>query len=444
MLHKNEQRTALAPTHEAAHEAPREQDSLHCVTDVSAARALSRPLINRSYLGRTACACALAGMLVFAGLPATSANAVTSEELYAEADSIMQRIDALQTDLNQANADYETALAAHDEAQDAMVDAENRIQESEERIDELQEQLSQRASDMYKNGDTTFIDVLLGCSSFTELLTAWDSFDRIAQQNASMVEETQTAKAEAEQARKDYEAERDRASQEMAAAEELATQIEATQASLQQEVDRISAEAAELQAQEEAAAEEARRAAEAAEAARQQAEQQAQQMAQQNASAGSGSSGNAAATTPSAESSGGSSAGSSTSTSSGAFAHPCPSATVSSNFGYRTFDNSFHKGVDFAAAEGTPYYAAESGTVIIAGFSESAGNWIVISHGNGLITKYMHSSAIFVSAGQQVTRGQHIGNVGNTGQSFGAHLHFQVEVNAASWSGTAVDPFQYL
>ena len=56
----------------------------------------------------------------------------------------------------------------------------------------------------------------------------------------------------------------------------------------------------------------------------------------------------------------------------------------------------------------------------------------------------MHSSAIFVSAGQQVTRGQHIGNVGNTGQSFGAHLHFQVEVNAASWSGTAVDPFQYL
>ena len=215
----------------------------------------------------------------------------------------------------------------------------------------------------------------------------------------------QTAKAEAEQARKDYEAERDRASQEMAAAEELATQIEATQASLQQEVDRISAEAAELQAQEEAAAEEARRAAEAAEAARQQAEQQAQQMAQQNASAGSGSSGNAAATTPSAESSGGSSAGSSTSTSLGAFTHPCPSATVSSNFGYRTFDNSFHKGVDFAAAEGTPYYAAESGTVIIAGFSESAGNWIVISHGNGLITKYMHSSAIFVSAGQQVTRG---------------------------------------
>ena len=97
MLHKNEQRTALAPTHEAAHEAPREQDSLHRVTDVSAARALSRPPINRSYLGRTACACALAGMLVFAGLPATSANAVTSEELYAEADSIMQRIDALPT-----------------------------------------------------------------------------------------------------------------------------------------------------------------------------------------------------------------------------------------------------------------------------------------------------------------------------------------------------------
>ncbi len=396
-------------------------------TDNVFARALGR----RPAL-RGAGACLLAGALALSGLPARSADAVTSEELYAEADAVMQRIDALQTDLNQANADYETALSERDEAEVAMADAEERIEESQARIEELQGLLSQRASDMYKNGDSTFLDVMLGCTSFTEFLTAWDSFDRIAQQNASMVEETQAAKAASEQARQDYEAERDRADREMSEAEELAAQIESTQESLRQEVDRISAEAAELQAQEEAAAEEARRAAEAAEAARQQAQQQAQQLAQQNAAA------------PSAGGTSDGAAGGSTATSSGAFTHPCPTASVSSTFGYRSFDSSFHKGVDFAAAEGTPYYAAESGTVIIAGYSASAGNWIVISHGNGLITKYMHSSAIFVSAGQQVSRGQHIGNVGNTGQSFGAHLHFQVEVNAASWSGTAVDPFSYL
>lgn len=123
----------------------------------------------------------------------------------------------------------------------------------------------------------------------------------------------------------------------------------------------------------------------------------------------------------------------------GAFADPCPNSTLTSPFGYRDFDNSFHNGIDLAAPTGTPTYAAADGTVIIAGYSPSAGNWIVIDHGNGLTTKYMHHSQIFVSAGQKVTKGQHIGAVGNTGNSFGAHLHFQVEVN-----GTAVDPAGYL
>ena len=124
---------------------------------------------------------------------------------------------------------------------------------------------------------------------------------------------------------------------------------------------------------------------------------------------------------------------------SGQFTHPCPGATIWSTFGYRTFDNSFHKGLDLAAGTGTPTYAAAAGTVIIAGWSDSAGNWVVIDHGNGLVTKYMHHSALAVSAGQSVVKGQQIGYVGNTGNSFGAHLHFQVEVN-----GTAVDPQSYL
>ena len=130
----------------------------------------------------------------------------------------------------------------------------------------------------------------------------------------------------------------------------------------------------------------------------------------------------------------------------GEFANPAPDATMSSDFGYRTFDNSFHNGIDLAAPEGTPYYAAADGTVIIAGWSDSAGNWIVIDHGGGVITKYMHSSAIYVSVGDTVTKGQNIGAIGNTGNSFGAHLHFQVEVNVpeGGWSGEAVDPKEYI
>lgn len=123
----------------------------------------------------------------------------------------------------------------------------------------------------------------------------------------------------------------------------------------------------------------------------------------------------------------------------GQFTHPCPGAVVSSTFGYRTFDNSFHNGLDLAAPEGTPTYAADSGTVLYARWSDSAGNWVVIDHGNGFVTKYMHHTSYTVTEGQHVEKGQQVGYVGNTGNSFGAHLHFQVELN-----GTPVDPQAYL
>lgn len=123
----------------------------------------------------------------------------------------------------------------------------------------------------------------------------------------------------------------------------------------------------------------------------------------------------------------------------GQFTNPCPGASVSSTFGYRTFDNSFHNGLDLAASSGSPTYAADAGTVIIAGWSDSAGNWVVIDHGNGMVTKYMHHSALAVTAGQSVSKGQQVGYVGTTGYSTGPHLHFQVELN-----GSPVNPQIYL
>lgn len=125
----------------------------------------------------------------------------------------------------------------------------------------------------------------------------------------------------------------------------------------------------------------------------------------------------------------------------GFFTHPCPGYSYqSSYFGeVRDFDPIPHKGHDYAAPEGTPTYAAAAGRVTIAGWSSSAGNWVVIDHGNGLVTKYMHHSALAVTAGQYVEKGQQIGAVGTTGYSTGNHLHFQVELN-----GVAVNPDLYL
>lgn len=105
---------------------------------------------------------------------------------------------------------------------------------------------------------------------------------------------------------------------------------------------------------------------------------------------------------------------------------------VTSEFGeYRSPSDPSHKGTDFGSigAVAVPTYAIGDGTVLIAGYSSSAGNWVVIDHGNGLVAKYMHHESIKVRVGQQVKKGEQIGNMGTTGDSTGVHLHLQLELN---------------
>lgn len=119
---------------------------------------------------------------------------------------------------------------------------------------------------------------------------------------------------------------------------------------------------------------------------------------------------------------------------------PFPESTVSSEYGPREspggIGSTFHEGIDFGIAEGTPIPAAGSGTIILAGDNGGYGNCVIIDHGNGLRTLYGHMrDTPSVSVGSTVARGQTIGLVGNTGQSYGAHLHLEVHVN-----GTPVNP----
>lgn len=98
-----------------------------------------------------------------------------------------------------------------------------------------------------------------------------------------------------------------------------------------------------------------------------------------------------------------------------------------------------HRGLDIAAPTGTPIKAAAGGTVTTAGWNNSYGNMIILSHGNGVQTVYAHCSQLSVSAGQTVTQGQVIGKVGSTGNSTGPHLHLEIRVN-----GILQDPQSYL
>ncbi len=136
---------------------------------------------------------------------------------------------------------------------------------------------------------------------------------------------------------------------------------------------------------------------------------------------------------------------------------PVASCTrITSLFGYRvdpitgevdgTLSN--HKGIDIAlpggALEGASVSAAASGTVVISRYSTSAGNWIILYHGNSTYTVYMHLSHLNVSAGETVSQGQTIGLVGNTGWSTGAHLHFEVRIGGFVNSSYSVDPLGYV
>lgn len=128
----------------------------------------------------------------------------------------------------------------------------------------------------------------------------------------------------------------------------------------------------------------------------------------------------------------------------GMFTWPCPSyKRISDNYGNRIHPTlgvqQFHNGIDLAAPGGASILAAYDGGVVAAAYNASMGNYIMIDHGSGLYTVYMHCSALYVSKGQEVSKGQTIAAVGSTGRSTGNHLHFSVRLN-----GSYVSPWNYL
>ncbi|MFO1323014.1 MAG: M23 family metallopeptidase [Burkholderiales bacterium] len=123
--------------------------------------------------------------------------------------------------------------------------------------------------------------------------------------------------------------------------------------------------------------------------------------------------------------------------------YPILDGWYSSNFGYRidpfTGQQSMHEGIDFPAESGTPIVAAASGTVVFADWHPAYGKMIEIDHGNGLVSRYAHTSSLNVKEGDLVVRGQRVGSVGSTGRSTGPHLHFEVRLN-----GVPQNPARFL
>lgn len=344
-----------------------------------------------------------------------------AEELENQKKAAEKEKDSLASQLNSIIADMNDTKEKLEKKQDEIQKAEDELVQAKVDENDQYESMKKRIKFMYENGNSQLLEILVSSDSIGDLLNKAEYVSQISAYDRDMLIEFQDVV-------KDVEEKEASLKDEYEVLSGLQDELVAKQNEVQALLDSKKIQLADLEKQIGDNAATLQKLIEEAEAERIKQEQQlaAQQAAQQQQQSSGGGSYTPPSTTPVVSGS-------------GQFTNPCPGAVISSTFGYRDFDGAFHKGLDLAAGEGTPTYAAADGTVVIAGWSDSAGNWVVINHGNGLTTKYMHHSALCVTAGQTVVKGQQIGYVGDTGNSFGAHLHFQVESG-----GVAVDPLGYL
>ena len=302
--------------------------------------------------------------------------------------------------------------------------------------DDQYESMKKRIRYMYENGNTGFVEILCSSRTISEFLNNAEYISTISGYDRNMLVEFQKIVTDVENQetalKKEYEELQNMQDDLITKQDDVNELLTSKQSEIQKLDSELGDTKNKLAQLEAAAAEAAKKQKEAAEAATAAKKAQAAKKNTSSSSSASSSSGSSSG-----------SAGAAVVSGNGTFAHPCPAGYISSTFGYRTQPiagaSTNHKGIDFAAATGTPIYAAAAGTVISAGYAGNAGNLLVINHGNGLLTYYMHCSKIYVSAGQKVSKGQNVAAVGTTGNSTGPHLHFQVMLN-----GTPVNPANYL
>ena len=188
----------------------------------------------------------------------------TSSDVQAKADAARQKLNEMRLQLGVASDTYNQALEDHDTALSKMDEAQTKIDENNVRIAELQERLGGRARSMYRNGQTTFLDILVGSASFDDFLKNWDSLETLNDNDAKLVSETKTLREDNEAQKVEYSAQADMAKQKMDEASAIKTEAEALVVQYQAEVDSLDAEVAALVEQERQAAAEAAAAAQAA------------------------------------------------------------------------------------------------------------------------------------------------------------------------------------
>lgn len=412
--------------------------------------------VKRAVSGTVAALMAVVLMVGSAGV-AQAASSERLDSLKEQASTLESQDSALQDQLdaleNQANSKLNEkavleqqisvlsaqitnteALIAEYDAQ--IADKQVELEEAQAQEEEYYALFCERVRDMEEQGGLSYWSILFGSSSFTDLLDRIVFVSDVMEYDHQMVQSLEAARqavADAKSALETSQAEQQAAK---AALEEQEAELAADEAAVDAAIAEINSQSDVYASQlEELRAQAADLDAQIAEAQKayddEVAKEKAEQEAAQKPSGGGSSSGGS--------SSGGSSSGSGRIS----MVWPCGSTRITSNFGYRDSPtagaSSYHQGIDIGASTGTGIYAAASGTVTEASYSSSRGYYVVISHGSGVSTVYMHCSELYVSAGDKVTQGETIAAVGSTGISTGPHLHFGVIED-----GVYVNPRNYV
>lgn len=197
-------------------------------------------------------------------VPAANAFAAPSDDKQAEAQAALQKLNQYQSELDQASANYEAAHQEQIDAQNRVDEAQKQIEEKTAQIEKDQQRLSDRARDMYRSGDTNFLDVILGASSFEQFATTWNMLETLNGNDAELVSETKTAREELQAAKQEAEEQAKVASDKAEEAKSVAEAADQKASEMQQTYNSLSAEAQELISQERAAQEAQQQAAAAA------------------------------------------------------------------------------------------------------------------------------------------------------------------------------------
>ncbi len=236
-------------------------------------------LSRRSFLAASA-VLAAAALCV----PSAAYADPTSAEKMAEADEVRSRVSAMNSDLERLAEEYYAALDEHDAAVIARDEAQGRIDEASGRIRQLQEKLGTRATSMYRTGNSTMLDMLLGATTFEEFVTNWSLLTKMNKQDSLLINQTKELRAQIEVEEQEFANQERKASEKAEEARTTKEQAEVTVAALQAELDALDEEARQLLLKEEEEAAAALRAAEAERLAREQeeAERLARQQQSQN------------------------------------------------------------------------------------------------------------------------------------------------------------------